>query len=114
MIFQAGLVFPLFYTLFRNREAASPRFIYLFYYVKNGIHTADMAVRAVESAVTLVDVSCLEDTGKVFVRYTDAGISLPVFEQYVVFRLVLFDQLILYQQCIFLCIDDGIGYVVNL
>ena len=91
MVFQAGLVFSLFYAFFRDGETAGSWFIHLFYYVKNGVHTADMAVRAVESAVTLVDVSCLEDTGKVFVRYTDTGISLPVFEQYVVFRLVLFD-----------------------
>ena len=72
-----------------------------------------MAIRTVKSAIPLVDISGFEYSRKVLVGYANAWVCFAIFQQNIIFWLVLFDELILYQKSIFLGINDGIGYIMN-
>lgn len=52
----------------------------------------------------LIDGSRLEDPGVWFFRDTDRRIALPVFEQNVIVRLILLDEVVLQQESILLAI----------
>ena len=55
-----------------------------------------MAVRTIKGAKAFIDSTCFEYTWEILISYTNTWVSLTIFEQYVVFRFVLLDKLILY------------------
>ena len=69
------------------------------------MHTSNMTIWTIKSTITFIDSTCFEYTWEVLIRYANTWVSLTIFEQYVVFRLVLLDKLILYKKCIFFCFD---------
>ena len=73
-----------------------------------------MAIGTVKSAISFVDISGFEYSRKVFIGYANAWVCFAIFQQNIIFWLVLFDELILYQKSIFLGINNGIGYIMNL
>jgi len=70
--------------------------------------------RTVISAKLLVDGTCLENTGKVFVGHADAGVGLPVFQQHVIARVVFLDERVFEQQGIFFGLHHRVGNIVYL
>ena len=114
VIVQADLIFSALYPLFGDGSMAGAGFVQLLDDVEYGIHRADVAVGPKVGAPFLVDGAGLEDARQVFVGDADAGVGLPVFQQHVVARIVLLDELILQQQCVFLAVYHGIADVVDL
>ena len=73
-----------------------------------------MAVGTIKRAVTLVDGSGFEYSGEVFSCDANAGVGLPVFQQYIVAGLVLLDKLVLYEQGIFFCVHSEVANIAYL
>ena len=54
------------------------------------------------------DISCLKYSGKILVLDNDGRVGFVVFKQYIIPWMILFDQIILKQECIFFRIYDNI------
>jgi len=78
MIFQARFILLLLYSFFCYGEPTRTRLIEFLHYFEYGIHTADVAVRAIEAAIPLVYRASVEDSREVFVGYADAGVGFAV------------------------------------
>jgi len=68
-----------------------------------------MAIRTVKSAIPLVDISGFEYSRKVFIGYANTWVCFAIFQQNIIFWLVLLDELILYQKSIFSTMSNVCG-----
>ena len=73
-----------------------------------------MRVRTEEGSRFFIDMTSLENTWKILVCYAYRGVCLAVFQQDIVSWIILFDQAVFEQKCVFFCVYDRIRYVVNL
>jgi hypothetical protein len=62
----------------------------------------------------LYDLMSLENAWKILVCYAYRRVCLAVFQQDIVSWIILFDQAVFEQKCVFFCVYDRIRYVVNL
>ena len=72
--------------------------------LQHNIYRITKTIWPVIFATFLIDGSRLEDPGVWFFRDTDRRIALPVFEQNVIVRLILLDEVVLQQESILLAI----------
>ena len=73
-----------------------------------------MWVRTEEGSHFFIDMTSLENAWKILVCYAYRGVCLAVFQQDIVSWIILFDQAVFEQKCVFFCVYDRIRYVVNL
>ena len=71
---------------------------------QHNIYGVAKTIRTIILTTFLIDGSRLEDPGVWFFRDTDRRIALSVFEQNVIVRLILLDEVILQQESILLAI----------
>ena len=111
VILQAGLVFPLCNTFFRNRLSAGSRLIDFVDDLKQGIHAADVGIGTEILPPFLVDGSRLEHPREILFRHADGRVGLAVFQQNVVARIVFLDKSVFQQQGILLGVNHRVGDV---
>ena len=97
VIVETGLVFSVSDAFSCQRKATSAGFVELFDDFKYCIHTSYVRIRSVECSYALVDVSCFENSRERLVGYANRRVSLAVFQQNVVFRVVFLDQAVFQQ-----------------
>ena len=114
MVFQTRFIFTLLDFVGKDRHVAGPRLEEFLDDFEHGDHGGHIAVRSEVGAPFAVDGACLEDTWKWFVGHTYAGVGLAVLEQHVITRFVFFDEAVLQQEGVLLCLHHGIGDVANL
>ena len=114
MVLQTGLVFAFRHAFFGDRKPASAGFIQLLDDLQNGIHAAHMRVRTEESSHLFIDVSGLENAGKILVRNAYRRVGFAVFQQNIIPWIILFYEAVFQQKGIFFGVYNGIRDVENL
>ena len=114
MVFQAHFELPPRYLLRCHRHVATADGEQLMDKFNHQIHRVAETVRTIVIAPFLIDGACLEDTRVGFSRDADAGIRLAVFEQDIVMRLILLDEVVLQQKSILLRVHYHIAYIRNM
>ena len=111
---QTDFIFASLDTLFRKRLSTGSRVVELLDEIEYSLHRHHVRVGAVVGAPFLVDGTGAEDTWEEFVGDADGRVGLAVFQQDIITWVVLLDERVLQQKCIFFCIHNGVTYVVNL
>ncbi len=114
VVFQTRVVLSLSDGLFGEGEVAAADGIHLADELEHVVERGGVGERPVVFAVFAVDLSRLENAGKVFVRDTYGRIGLVVLQQDVVAGLVLLDEVVFEQQRIFVGRHHDVVDVLNL
>ena len=95
VVFQTEFIFPRFYAFFTHGLMAAAYGIQILEQFKKCVEGGNVTVGSEIHGSPAIDVSCFEDTGQVFLGDSDGRVGLSVFQQDVVARLELLDELVL-------------------